>query len=129
MQRESLLLGHYLQLVGNLVQDIVDYHRLFANELAAILHTGNKRHIAQQSAQALVVGIAALNKFLTLLLAEVDARQQSLQADLNRCHGSFQLVVYIVCQLSLDAYLLLLLSHCSLVCNISVLDGLLPLGV
>ena len=111
VQGQPFAFRHDGEFAGDVGNEGGDVHGLALDEGIAILHTGDERHIGEQAAETLVVGIAALDEFLTLLLAEVDAREQGLEAYPDGGHGSLQFVVDVVGELALEARLLLLGLH------------------
>ena len=129
MQSHSFLFGHEFKLITYAADDVVKYNILYSNKLAAVLHTCYQGDVIKEAAQPVIVDIASLYQLLAFLIAKLDARQQSLKAYLKSGHGSFQLMIDIVCKVLLYPDLLFFLSHCRLVCHISVNDSLLPLGI
>ena len=90
------------------MDDAVDDDGLFADECAAIFHACDERHLLQQAAQTLGVGVAAFYELHLLLLAERYAREQGFETHLYGGYGSLELVVDVIGELAFEAVFLLL---------------------
>ena len=126
---QPLVGGFQLHVGRDLGDQVVQHDALLLDQLAGFVHARDGRDVGQQAAQALGLCDAFFQEVRASLRVERRVGQQCFQIALNRRHGGLQLVVDVVGELFLDAYLLLLLVQREGVLAVAVGGGFLQAGV